>query len=293
MPRERIDRRFDGYWRHLRWLGRTFEAVVCASTDLAMRLEGGGVGNLRTIPMGVEPGVFSPGRRNPALRAELLRRCGLHEDATLLLAAGRLAPEKRVPMLVEAATAAGRRNPVALVIFGEGRERPALVRAIAGNPHVRIFKPERDRQRFATLLASADALLHGCEAETFCMVAAEARASGIPVIVPDAGGAMDFASAGGGLRYRAARDEFRDGLSDARHSAGAVSERSESARLSAHDRDSPDFDGGIKPRLSRRSLAKRCSLRMEHRRAVGGALFCNRKGAGKNRTIEPPSPAPA
>ena len=36
-------------------------------------------------------------------------------------------------------------------------------------------------------LASADALVHGCEAETFCLVAAEARASGTPMIVPDRG----------------------------------------------------------------------------------------------------------
>jgi len=61
-----------------------------------------------------------------------------------------------------------------------------------------------DRQRFASILASADALIHGCEAETFCMAAAEARASGIPVIVPDQGGAGDHARDEGGLIYRAA-----------------------------------------------------------------------------------------
>ena len=44
-------------------------------------------------------------------------------------------------------------------------------------------------------MASADALVHGCEAETFCLVAAEARASGIPLIVPDRGAAVDQLSA--------------------------------------------------------------------------------------------------
>ena len=48
-----------------------------------------------------------------------------------------------------------------------------------------------DRDELARLLASADALVHGCEAETFCMVAAEARASGTPMIVPDRGAAVD------------------------------------------------------------------------------------------------------
>jgi alpha-1,6-mannosyltransferase len=50
----------------------------------------------------------------------------------------------------------------------------------------------RERAQFATILASADALLHGCEAETFGMIAAEADASGIPLVAPDMGGASDF-----------------------------------------------------------------------------------------------------
>jgi alpha-1,6-mannosyltransferase len=228
MTRERIDRRFDGYWRHLRRLGCSFDLVVCANADLARRLDAGGVGKVRTIPMGVESGVFSPLRRSAAVRAELLRRCGLGEDALLLVAAGRLAPEKRLPMLVEAATAAGRRQPIGLVIVGEGRDRPAIMRAIGGNPHVRLLRPERDRGRFATLLASADALLHGCEAETFCMVAAEARASGIPVIVPDGGGAAEFAAGGHGLTYHAA-----SGADAAR----AIIELPDDGRASADVRD--------------------------------------------------------
>ena len=57
--------------------------------------------------------------------------------------------------------------------------------------------------RIEAYTASADALVHGCEAETFCLGAAEARASGVPVIVPDRGGAADHASGGAGLTYRA------------------------------------------------------------------------------------------
>ena len=86
-------------------------------------------------------------------------------------------------------------------MLGAGRERRAILKHIAGNPHIRLFEPERDRAAFATLLASADALVHACEAETFCMVAAEARASGLPVIVPDRGGAADHAAGGSGLAY--------------------------------------------------------------------------------------------
>jgi alpha-1,6-mannosyltransferase len=203
LPRDAIDRHMDRFWRHLRYLGQSFDAVICPNADLGGRLTRGGVAGVATVPMGVEAGLFTPDRRDLSLRADLLRRCGLPDDALLLLAAGRLAPEKRVPMLVRAATLAGRDHPVGLVIFGDGRERKAVLAAIGGNPHIRLFAPERDRLAFARLMASCDALLHGCEAETFCMAAAEARACGTTLIVPDRGGAAEH-GLGHGLLYRAA-----------------------------------------------------------------------------------------
>ena len=55
----------------------------------------------------------------------------------------------------------------------------------------------------ARVMASVDIFIHGCEAETYGMVTAEARASGLPLIVPDMGGAADQALAGAGLHYHA------------------------------------------------------------------------------------------
>ncbi len=199
-----IDRRLERYWAHLRLLGREFDRVVCASRDLSSRLMAGGVANVITNPMGVEPGLFSPGLRDEGLRASLLRKCDLPPSADLLIGVGRLAPEKRWPMIVKAVTAAARQRPIGLVLLGEGRDRAAVLSAIGGNPHIRLFEPERHRPSFARILASADALVHGCEAETFCMAAAEARASNVPVIVPDRGGAADHGAGGGGWTYAAA-----------------------------------------------------------------------------------------
>jgi len=203
LSRSHIDRQFDWYWKHLRLMGRQFDAIVCANHDLAARLRAGGVGGVTVQPLGIEADVFTPDRRDPQVRALLLERCGLPDHARLLVGAGRLAPEKRWPMVVAAVASASRHVPVGLALFGEGRERQAVLRAIGGNPHIRLFEPERERIAFATILASADAVIHGCEAETFCMVAAEARASGTPVIVPDSGGAADHAAGGAGVTYRA------------------------------------------------------------------------------------------
>lgn len=201
--RRTIDRGFDWFWRHLRALDRRFDRVVSASISLSDRLVEGGLKGVVTHPMGVEPGIFSPARRDPELRAILLRRCGLGPDATLLLGVGRFAAEKRWPMVIEAVTAAGYGRSVGLMLVGGGRASASVVRAAGHNPHITLAAPITDRNRLATVMASADALVHGCEAETFCMIAAEAKASGLPLIVPDRGGASDQWRTGCGGRYRA------------------------------------------------------------------------------------------
>lgn len=201
--RDTIDRWFEGFWRHLRRLDSQFELVVSASQSLSDRLARGGLRHVVTLPMGVEPGIFSPALRCEALRGALLARCGLGPDALLLLGVGRFSPEKRWPMVIEAAMAADAKPPIALVLIGDGRDRARMARAAAFSPHVQILPAVRDRAKLATVLASADALVHGCEAETFCMVAAEAGASGLPLIVPDCGGAADHHRPGQGLMYRA------------------------------------------------------------------------------------------
>lgn len=199
--RETIDRGFGWFWQHLIQLDALFLATITAGDDLTRRLRAGGMTNVVTNPMGVTGGIFSPNLRDEGLRARLLERCDLRPEATLLLAAGRLAPEKRWPMVIEAVTAAGGKVPVGLVLVGDGRWRTRVARAAADNPHIHLISPITDRAELARLFASADALIHGCEAETFCMVAAEARASGLPLIAPDGGGAADQARQAHGWLY--------------------------------------------------------------------------------------------
>ena len=203
MSHATIDQVVRPWWDHIRQLNDGFDLVVCANESLTGRLVRGGINRAVTVPMGIEPGLFSPGRRDEALRAALLAQCGLAKDAHLLLSVGRMASEKRLPMIIDAVAAAGQTAPVGLVMIGDGPERTRVERHIRRNPHIRLLSPERDRSRMATLLASADALVHGCESETFGMVAAEARASGLPMIVPDSGGASAQLAPGAGTSYRA------------------------------------------------------------------------------------------
>ncbi len=201
--RSAIDRGFQWFWDHLRRLDQSFDMVVSASHNLTQRLRDGGLEHCITAPMGVEPGIFSPALRDAELRRSLLQRCELPERATLLIGIGRMASEKRWPMVIDAVTAAGFDCPLGLVLIGEGRDQATVLRHAARNPHIQLLAPVRDRATLARILASADALVHGCEAETFCMVASEACASGVPVIVPDLGGAADRYAPGQGAIYAA------------------------------------------------------------------------------------------
>jgi alpha-1,6-mannosyltransferase len=206
IPTPAIDRMFGWYWRHLRGLGRMFDSIICANGELAQRLTDGGVRNVETIRMGVEAGVFSPALRSPVLREQVLCALGLDASATLLLGLGRFSAEKRWEMVLRAVGSAARTQDVGLLLIGDGTKR-AKLELLADRTRTAMVLPRiTDRTELARLLASADALVHGCEAETFCLVAAEARASGIPMIVPDRGAAVDQLVPGAGTVYRGASE---------------------------------------------------------------------------------------
>lgn len=205
-PRQAIDRWFGWFWRHLRGLGCMFDTIVCASAQLAERLADCGIPNTQTIRMGVEANLFSPSLRSDELRRAALAAMGLDADAPLLLGIGRFSAEKRWDMVLRAAGACGRRMPLGLLLVGDGSRRQKLEMIAEQFRNVTILPPIADRTQLASLLASVDGLVHGCESETFCLVAAEARASGVPLIVPDRGAALDHFVDGAGMTYAAGRE---------------------------------------------------------------------------------------
>ncbi|HEY4070504.1 MAG TPA: glycosyltransferase [Sphingomicrobium sp.] len=205
-PKPVVDRLFGWFWSHLRGLGRMFDAVVCANSQLAARLAAAGVANAETIRMGVEPGIFSPSLRSAELRRAALAALGLNSGGVLLVGIGRFAAEKRWEVVLRATGQCGNKLPVGLLIVGDGSKRLKLEMIAEQYRNVAVAPAIADRSELALLLASADALVHGCEAETFCLVAAEARASGIPLIVPDTGAAVDHLVDGAGATYKAGRE---------------------------------------------------------------------------------------
>ena len=193
-PPERIERAFAWYSRYMGRFLEHFDTVVTNGPALYKRLIKRGVRVDASMPLGIERAHFSPDLRDEALRARLLAQCDLPADGHLLLGLGRHHPEKRWPMIIDAVERAGAKMPVGLILVGDGIDRRAIERRIAESPHIRLFRPVYDRASFSRIIASCDALIHGCESETFGLVASEALASGLPLIVPDEGGCAEIAT---------------------------------------------------------------------------------------------------
>lgn len=192
--RERIDAAFDWFNRYLRRALPLFDSLVVCGQSLEKRLTDRDIGPAHCIALGIDRSAFSPALRDESLRADLLARCDLPESATLLLGIGRHHPEKRWDLVVDAVQAAAAQRPIGLILVGKGPASAALHKQVGVNPHIRLFRPIYDRPQLAGLLASSDALIHGCEGETFGLVASEALASGLPLIVPDEGGCAEIAA---------------------------------------------------------------------------------------------------
>jgi alpha-1,6-mannosyltransferase len=190
---DRVDQMFGWYWAYLRRLSARFDATVVSGEWLAEKLRRFDLGRVEAVPFGIDKAQFSPSLRDPAVRKQLLERCGVGEEASLLVNISRFHPEKRIGTLLAGFRRASATRPLGLVIYGDGPLRKWVKRNAARVPGVHLAGFVSDRAEVARSLASADAMLHGSSAETYGLVVAEAVCSGLPIIVPDQGGAADLA----------------------------------------------------------------------------------------------------
>lgn len=181
-------------WAALRSVARSVDATLTAGEWLSAELRAHRCPRVHTVPFGIDHARFGPSLARAELRRELLGPLADRPDARLLLVTGRLATDKRQHLLIDAAHILAKRQPVALLVLGDGPERERLEQRAAGL-HA-TFKPFlHDRSAYAGLLASVDLLLHASRCETFGFVLAETLASGTPVVVPDAGAAPHMVNA--------------------------------------------------------------------------------------------------
>jgi glycosyltransferase involved in cell wall biosynthesis len=164
-------------------------ATLVPTESMREDLDAQGFENLRVVARGVDTRLFSPARRSTALRT----RWGAKGDSLVALYVGRLAPEKNLPLVMEAFEAVRSNAPEArLVLVGDGPERGGLQRR---HPFA-VFAGARTGEDLAVHFASADVFLFPSQTETFGNVTLEAMASGLAVV------AYDYAAAQQHLKHQ-------------------------------------------------------------------------------------------
>ena len=168
----------------LRLMHNAAHLTLAPSPFTLRQLRQQGFHRLRLWRRGVNLTRFHPDRRSADWRSRLL--AGRDPDSLVCLYVGRLAQEKRVDLLLEAARTPG----VALAVIGDGPARPELEAMFVGTGTP--FSGYLYGDDLAAAYASADVFLFPGPTETFGQVVLEAMASGLPAIVTEQGGVADL-----------------------------------------------------------------------------------------------------
>ncbi|HEX2497934.1 MAG TPA: glycosyltransferase [Actinomycetes bacterium] len=164
-----------------RTVARSATLTLGASPDLVERARQLGARDARLGPVAAPP--LPPAKRErETVRAEL--DAG---DRPVILAVGRLAPQKSYPLLLSAARQWSERRPQPLVVIaGEGPERPVLQAEI--DAHALPVRLLGHRSDVADLLAAADLVVLSSRWEARALIAQEALRAGRPLVATAVGG---------------------------------------------------------------------------------------------------------
>jgi UDP-2,3-diacylglucosamine pyrophosphatase LpxH/glycosyltransferase involved in cell wall biosynthesis len=174
---------------YLRHIHSRAHATMAPSQEVIDMLQREGIKHTHLLGRGVDTQLFSPARRDEALRSSW----DAAPDAPVFLIVGRVAAEKNIPLAMRAFEAVHQANPQArFVVVGDGPVREAWQKA---QPWVHFAGMQRGED-LGRHYASADVLLFPSETETFGNVILEGMASGLVTI------AYDYAAAAQHMIHR-------------------------------------------------------------------------------------------
>ncbi|TVO54387.1 glycosyltransferase family 4 protein [Denitromonas halophila] len=163
---------------YLRRFHNKGDVCLVPTRALAASLQRDGVRQIEVVPRGVDTDLFTPARRDEALRASW----GAEPHTLVVAVIGRLAPEKNLALAIRAFEAIQQRVPEARLLFvGDGPSRESLSRRYPEHGYAGM----RTGEDLAAHYASADMFLFPSLTETFGNVTTEALASGLPVVCFD------------------------------------------------------------------------------------------------------------
>jgi glycosyltransferase involved in cell wall biosynthesis len=174
-------------WGYLRTFHSHSLRIYCPSHETLRELRSNGFDRPLDIwSRGIDSDHFHPLRHCRQRRRELSGGA-----SRIALYVGRLAPEKRVELLLEAweRVSTATDESLALWIVGDG---PAAAELKARAPENVFFTGYLEGEELARTYASADLFLFPSDTETFGNVVLEAMSSGLPVVGPDRGGVTEL-----------------------------------------------------------------------------------------------------
>ena len=176
------------YYPADRRLLRRFAQVFAVSDDLRDRLvaKRAASSNVETLHNAVDVEVFRP---DPESRARVRREWGVGDDARVIGSLGRLDPEKRPDLLIEAfAAVAAACSEARLVVAGAGARGGRLevaARRLGVLDRCRLLGYRADVE---DVLRGFDVFVQASDSEGSPYSLLEAMASGIPVVATAVGG---------------------------------------------------------------------------------------------------------
>jgi glycosyltransferase involved in cell wall biosynthesis len=175
-------------------VARNADSVLCVSADLKERMRAAGA---RRVGRAVVPAprvslTAAPGDVSAETRAAVRAELGAGPDRPVVLAVGRLAPQKGFGLLLDAAARWRDIHPEPLlVIVGEGPLEAGLRgRAVALGLAVRFAG---HRQDVPALLAAADVFVLPSAWEGQPLILQEALRAGVPIVATRVGGNPELA----------------------------------------------------------------------------------------------------
>ena len=170
----------------LNWCWRFFSAPRVAKEE-----------RIFVCPRGVDSVLFTPERNSDDVKREMCERAGIPREATVLLYAGRISPEKNVGLLVDLMKILSRDadRDYRLLVAGAGPQSEWLRSEGEKHSPGRIkLLGHLDKETLANYYASADVFVHPNPKEPFGIAPLEAMASGVATVAPNAGGILSYAT---------------------------------------------------------------------------------------------------
>ncbi len=148
-------------------------------------------------PCGLDFEYFAIARKSDEVKREMRERANIPADSIVLLYAGRISPEKNIELLTDLMKVLSKAETrdFRLLVAGAGPKADWL-KAETDKlfPNKIVLLGHLDKETLASYYANADVFVHPNPREPFGIGPLEAMASGVPVVAPNSGGILSYAT---------------------------------------------------------------------------------------------------